>query len=719
IDHQVKIRGFRIELGEIEAVLATHPDVREAVAAVRDGHLAAWVVPNPESKIQNPKSLADWLRDKLPPYMIPAAFVSLSALPLSPNGKVDRKALPDPEREGGGPHTEPRTERERLIAQVWAEVLGLPRVGLHDSFFELGGQSLLATRVVSRLRGVLGVELPVRRLFEAPTVAELARLAEQADGAPAPPLFPRPAAARAGDPPLSFAQQRLWLLDQLEPGAAYNMPTAIRLTGGLPEGLLERIFTEVVRRHETLRTTFPAREGKPVQAVAPGAARLEIPVVDLSHLPPAEREERARGIAAEEARRPFDLRTGPLLRLTLVRLGERERLLLITLHHIVADAWSLGVLLREIAALYEAFSQGRPSPLPEPPVQYADFAVWQRGWLQGEILEAQIAHWKDRLAGAPQVLALPADRPRPAVPTHHGGLRRVALPASLSAAVLGLCRRYGATPFMTLVAAWAVLLARHAGQEEVLVGTPVAGRNRREVEDLIGLFINTLVLRADLRGGPGFHEMLAKVREASLDAFSHQDLPFERLVGEIAVDRDLRSSPVFQALFILQNAPMGPLELPGLTLRPDFTWSGTAKLDLTLSLEETAGGFSGFLEYDADLFDPATAERLAARYERLLAAVAAAPEAPVRDLPLMPEAERHQVLLEPNDASAAYPADTCVHELVAAQAARTPGAVAVSGAGGSLRYGELDDLSSRLARRLVSVGVGPEDLVGVCAGRSP
>jgi amino acid adenylation domain-containing protein len=721
IDHQVKIRGFRIELGEIESVLGRHPSVRECVVLAREDtpgarYLAAYVT----GDVDVP-ALRAFLAERLPEYMVPAAFVVLPALPLTPNGKVDRKALPAPDR----PRAEaaafvaPSDPVEELLAGLWREVLGIEQIGVRDSFFELGGHSLLATQVRSRVRDLLGVDLPLRKLFEAPTISRLARAvreAREAGAAALPPIAPLPAAARQGDLPLSFAQQRLWLIDQLDPGsAAYNLPTAVRLTGAVSPDLLARVFAALVRRHETLRTTFPAREGRPVQAVAPLDPdwRPELPVVDLSHLPEGEREARARALALDEARKPFDLQRGPLLRLTLLRLGAQDHLLLMTLHHIVSDGWSWGVLLRDVGAMVRG-----GEALPELPVQYADFAVWQRGWLQGEVLERQIAHWREALAGAPAVLELPTDRPRPALPTHRGGARPVRLSAERMASVHALCRQRGATPFMAWAAAWALLLGRHAGQDQVLVGTPVAGRNRREVEDLIGFFVNTLVLRCDLRGAPPFGELLRRVRETAIDAFTHQDLPFERLVDEIAPDRDLRRPPVFQAMFILQNAPLGALELPGLTLRQVPVDAGAAKFDLTLNLVEIEGGLS-FLEYDADLFDEATADRFIARYETLLAGIVAAPDRPLAELPLLPAAERQQLLVDWNDTAEPFPRDRCVHELIAEQAARTPEAVAVSCGGERLSYGELDARAGRLARRLMRLGVGPEVLVGLCAERSP
>ncbi|HVT15727.1 MAG TPA: amino acid adenylation domain-containing protein, partial [Thermoanaerobaculia bacterium] len=734
VDHQVKIRGVRIEPGEIEAVLAGHPAVRECVVVPRldgppaaEARLVAYVVPRAGG---DGAELRGFLAARLPPQMVPAAFVTLDALPLTPSGKVDRRALPAPREAeaGSGAEVSPSLAADpiaQLVAGIWSEVLGRERVGIDDDFFVLGGHSLLATRVVSRLRGVLGVELTLRQLFAAPTVAQLAgvvRAARAAGRAATPPIVPLPPEERQGDLPASFAQQRLWLLDQIEPGsAAYNLPAAVRLRGVLAVEDLRRILAEVVRRHEALRTTLPARAAGPVQRIAPPtqAALPALPLVDLAGLPPGRVEELAHALAGAEARRPFDLQRGPLLRQTLLRLGEREHLLLMTLHHIVCDGWSLGVLLREIAVLAGALPHGLPAVLPELPVQYADFAVWQRRWLTGEVLERQLGYWKRQLAGAPRALDLPTDRPRSSLPGHRGGLRRTALPPALARAVAALCRRQGVTAFMALLGAWGALLGRQAGQELVLLGTPVAGRNRREIEELIGLFVNTLVLRVDLTGSPSFGEVLRRLRETALDAFLHQDLPFERLVEELAPERDLSRSPLFEVLFILQDAPLAELRLPGLDLLQVPVDTGAAKFDLTLTLGASGGGFAGWLEYDAELFDAATAERLLAHYERLLAAAVAEPELAIRDLPALSPAERQQVVVEVNDTAAGLPAESCVHELVWAQAARTPQAVAVRGAGRALRYGELAAQAGGLARRLVRLGVGPEVLVGVCAERTP
>ncbi|HVR95695.1 MAG TPA: non-ribosomal peptide synthase/polyketide synthase, partial [Thermoanaerobaculia bacterium] len=716
-DQQVKVRGFRVEPGEVEAALTRHPGVREAAVVARgegaDRRLVGyWVSPEPSP---SPDELRAFLRSELPEYMVPADLVRLDALPLTPSGKLDRRALPEPQGGTETEHAAPADPVEELLTGIWAEVLGRGRVGVRDDFFALGGHSLLATQVVSRVRQVLGVELPLRQLFEAPTVAGFARAVRNAAGLPAaPPIGPAP---RGGDLPLSFAQQRLWLLDQLQPGnPAYNMPLAMRLSGELPAGLLARIFAEIVRRHETLRTTFETRAGQPVQRVAPPSP-LGLPVVDLSQLTEVERETRAAALVQEEAVRPFSLERGPLLRLTLVRLAGQEHLLLLTLHHIVSDGWSMGVLVREVAALYAAFSQGLPSPLPELPLHYADFAVWQRGWLQGPVLEAQLEHWKRRLAGAPQVLELPTDRPRPPVQTYRGRTVPFSLPPAVYAGVRELCRREGVTPFMALLAAWAVLLGRHAGQDDLLVGTPIAGRNRREIEELIGFFVNTLVLRADLSGDPSFRRLLGRGRTEALEGFNNQDLPFERLVEELVPERDLARSPLFQVLFVLQNTPSESLEIPGLRLSPAGGAATTEKFDLTLALEERDGGLSGSAGYATDLFDAATVDRLLRRFARLLSGLAAEPERRVGDLDLLTAEETLQ-LQTWNETAAAYALDRPLHAWIEDQAGRSPEAVAVVFEDEELTYRDLDRRANGLARQLRARGCGPESRVGVMLERS-
>jgi len=732
VDHQVKVRGFRVELGEIEVALSQHPAVGEAVVLAReDGNkrLVGYVVPEGE---QSPgvTALRGFLRGRLPEYMIPSAFVVLESLPLTPSGKVDRRALPAPD--GARPELEavyvaPRTPMEELLANIWAQVLGIGRVGVHDNFFELGGHSLLATQLISRLHEAFQVELPLRDLFESPTVAALAECVEEAQqtaqGLQAPAIEPVP---RDGELPLSFAQQRLWFLDQLEPGSPlYNVPDAVRINGPLDVAALERSLNEIVRRHEVLRTTFPTVDGKPVQVIAPDLT-IPLPVVDLTGLPEAEREPEALRQAREQARRPFDLARGPLLRARLLRLGEEDHVALMIMHHIASDGWSTGVLVQEIAALYDAFSHDRPSLLPELPIQYADFAHWQRNWLQGEILEAQLDYWKQQLKGLPPLLELPTDRPRPALQSFHGAHHTFILPKSLSEACKALGQQEGATLFMTMLAAFQTLLYRYTGQEDISVGTPIANRNRAELEGLIGFFVNTLVLCTDLSGEPSFRELLKRVREAALGAYAHQDLPFEMLVNALQPERDLSHTPLFQVMFILQNAPMEALELPGLTLSQLEVGTGVATFDLTLAIGEGPDGLSGALEYNTDLFDAATIQRMVGHFQTLLEGIVADPDQPISTLPLLTETEGHQLLVEWNDTATDYPQDRCIHHLFEAQVERTPDVIAVAFPSTSsghrkdecLTYDELNWRANQLAHYLRKLGVGPETLVGLCVDRS-
>ncbi|CAM3286845.1 Amino acid adenylation domain-containing protein [Corallococcus soli] len=635
LDFQVKLRGHRIEPGEIEATLRTHPDVRDAVVLVRedapgDARLVAYVAPQVDTA-----PLREHLRKHLPDSMVPTAFVALSALPLTPNGKVDRKALPAPDASHlpASTYEAPTEPTEERLAALWGELLRVPAVGRHDNFFELGGHSLLATQVVARVRARFGVELAVRTLFESPTVAALAkRLPEAARSTALPPLT---RARQEEPPPLSFAQQRLWFIDQLEPGSPlYNMPFALRLSGTLEVSALQQAFDALVQRHEVLRTTYEARDGEPRQRVhpaRPGVLRIE----HLGHLPEDAREAEARRRATRDALRPFDLGRGPLARFTLLPLGARDHLLLLCLHHTVSDGWSFGVLVRELVALYEAFRQGHPSPLPELPVQYADYAVWQRTWLEGAVLEGQLDWWRRQLAGAPLELALPTDRPRPAKRSSQGDILRVALSPALSDAVESLAKHEGATPFMVLMAAFQALLSRYAGQDDVLVGTPIAGRRHANTEGLIGFFINTLVLRARFGADTSFRKLVAQVRATTLDAYEHQDVPFERLVEALQPRRDLGRTPLFQAVFSLHNTPESEVGLPDLTLTALEVSAPLAKFDLDLALVRIPEGFQGSLSYSAELFDAATVQHLMEQWTRLLEDALTAPDAPLDRRPLL------------------------------------------------------------------------------------
>jgi amino acid adenylation domain-containing protein len=719
IDHQVKLRGFRIELGEIETALAELPGVDRALVLAREdapggGQLVAYVTASPGERPQI-ETLRSSLRERLPEFMVPAFFLVLDELPLTTSGKVDRGALPRPEATAAGrPYVAPRSPEEETLVRIWAELLGTERVGVEDDFFELGGHSLIAAQVVSRVRERFGVELPLRRLFEAPTVAGLAEAVRRAGPATAT-IEPVP---RDGPLPLSFAQERLWFLDRLVPGTAlYNMPVAARIRGPLDRRALSCTLAEIARRHEVLRTRFLDVDGRALQSIAPAIA-IEVPVVDLAGLAETERERSVRRIAREEAREPFDLAHGPLLRARLVRLAEAEHVVLLTLHHIVADGWSMAVLVRELVVLYPAIAQGRPSPLPALRLQYADWAEWQRRRLAGDALQEPMQYWRRQLAELP-VLELPTDRPRPAVRTFHGATRPFSVPRPLRDRLEDLGKGEGATLFMTLLAVFQVLLGRHSGQRDVAVGTPVAGRNHADVEGLIGLFVNTLVLRGDLSGDPTFLALLARVRQTCVAAFAHQELPFEKLVEALAPERDLSRESLFQVVFTLQSVPFEPLPLGrDTTLASVEIESGLAKFDLTLAVAETPQGLEGTVQYNTDLFDAATIDRLLEHFRNLLEAVAADPRRHISALPMLAQEERRRVLVDwAAPCSAPQPA-VCVPRQFEAEAERSPTAPAVVSAAGVVRYGELNERASRLAQRLRARGIGPESTVGVCLPRS-
>ena len=729
-DHQVKMRGFRIELGEVEAVLGQHPAVRAAVVVAREDvpgekRLVAYVVARPQSPPSS-HDLRGFLKERLPEHMVPAVFVRLDTLPLMSSGKVDRRALPPPDRtrpELERTFVAPRTPTEGLIAAIWIQILGVERVGIHDNFFDLGGHSLLATQVVSRVRDTFQVEIPLRLMFEAPTVAGLAESIEVAlqtgQSPQAPPMQPVP---RDGDLPLSFGQQRLWFIDQLAPGnPAYNFPAAVHLRGPLNLAALHQSLNEIVKRHEVLRTTFAIVDGRPVQVIAP-TLTITLPVVDLRELacalPETERETEVQRLVSEEANLPFDLAKGPLLRATVLQLGEKEYVGLLTMHHIASDGWSIGILIRELAALYQAFSFGRSSPLPELPIQYADFACWQRQWLHSEVLETQLSYWKQQLRGAPPLLELLPDHPRPVVQTFRGAHESLLLPDAVGAGLKALSREAGATLFMTLLAAFKILLQRYTRQDAIVVGTPIANRNRREIEDLIGFFVNTMVLRTDLSGDPSFRELLQRVREVCLGAYAHQDLPFEKLVEELHVERDLSRSPLFQVMFVLQNGLPRPVELPGLTLSPVEGNSETAHFDLTLQIVDAEPGLTATLVYNTDLFEAATIARMLHTFQTVLGAVVADPALRLSDLPLLTKAERQQLVLEWNGTKTDPPQDSGIHQLFEAQVARAPDAIAVVFAGEQLTYAELNRRSNQLAHHLRTLGVGPEVPVGICLEHS-
>jgi amino acid adenylation domain-containing protein len=712
VDFQVKLRGFRIELGEIESALRAHPAVGGAVAAVRgeggDARLVAYLLPRDPRATPAGAELRAFLRERLPEYMLPSAFVSLDAFPLTPNGKVDRKALPAPDgRTEERPFVAPRTPREQALAEIWREVLGLERVGLEDDFFTLGGHSLLATQVLSRVRRELGVELPLRALFEASTVRALAERMDGADAADGPELV---RVERGGPVPLSFAQERMWFLERMSPHAGvYNMPEAVALDGPLGVEALRRAFQALVERHEVLRTRYAEVDGQPVQDVLP-PPQFALPVEDAE-------EAQVQARMLDDARAPFDLREGPPIRARLLRIAPERHVLLLNVHHIAADGWSWGVMLRELTLLYRAFARGEAAPLAELPVQYADYAVWQRAWLHGAQMERQLAFWRARLAGAPALLELPADRPRPAEQDERGAAHHFTLAPAVAHAARSLARREGATLYMVLLAAWTATLHRWTGQDDVVVGSPVAGRARPETEGLVGLFAGSLAMRTDVGGDPAFRALLARVRETALGAYAHQDVPFEELVQALEVPRSLSHSPVFQVMFGLQNVPAGDLALDGVRARTLPTVLSTSRFDLMVLVDETEGELRALVEYATALFDAPTIERMIGHFGALLSAALADPDARISALPLLSAEERAAVVQRGNETERDWPF-AAVHRLFAEQAARTPDAVAVEGADGALTYAQLDALSAGVAAALRARGAGRGSLVAVCAERS-
>jgi len=721
IDDQVKIRGFRIELGEIESVLEKHENVKEAVITTREDtpgnkRLVAYIVTS--NGVQpTTTEFHGFLKEQLPDYMVPSFFVFLEAMPLTPNGKIDRRALPAPDQESAAvsavEFVAPRTPTEEVLAKIWTQILGTERVGVNNNFFELGGHSLLATQLVSRIRDAFEVELPLRNIFEFPFVGELAKkidIALLSDyGLEAPPIQ---LISRDQELPLSFAQQRLWFLDQLEPDSPfYNIPEALRFIGALDIPALEQTINEIVRRHESLRTTFHAKDGRPYQMIHPEMT-ISLKKVDIRGIPKDDREEEIRRITAQEAQQPFDLTTGPLLRAILVQVDSEEYVALYTMHHIIGDDWSSNVLFQEIAFCYDAFTHGRPSPLPEPSIQYADYAYWQQQWLQGEVLEKQLNYWKKQVGGAPQMLELPTDRPRPPVQTYNGSFESFEFSESLMKGIKDLSNKEGATLFMTLLAAFQTLLYRYSGQDDICVGSPIANRTKAEMENLIGFFVNTLVLRTDLSGNPSFKELLKRVREVALGAYAHQDLPFEKLVDAIQPHRDMSHSPLFQVMFVIQNSPKQAVDVSGMTMAPVESHSGTAKFDLTLFMLEEGRKLSGALEYNTDLFDNITINRMLKHFENLLKEIIANPEQKIAAIPILTEAEKQQAIVEWNATS------QFVHKLFEIQVNKMPEAPAVIFGEELLNYEELNQSANQLAHHLQSCGIGPEILVGICMERS-
>ncbi|MEM7351562.1 MAG: amino acid adenylation domain-containing protein [Acidobacteriota bacterium] len=724
-DHQVKIRGVRVELGEVENALSEHPSVAEVAVIAREQadatrYLCAYAVTRDSLE---PSALRRWASERLPEALVPSRIEVIETMPRTATGKVDRGALaqrPDSEaeaQEAGSQRTE-RGPTEELLTGIWSEVLGCERVEPQDDFFQLGGHSLTAMQVRARVRAAFGVDLSLRRFFEQPTLAAMATAIEDgrrsAAGLPTAPIV---AVARDNELPASFAQQRLWFLDQLGAAqSAYHLSASVAANGDLDPGILRRSFAALTARHEALRTRFVEHDGQPRQVIADAEAPA-LPIVDLTALPPATRAVESTRLARFEADHPFDLTRGPLLRTTLLRLDRHRHVLLVTLHHICGDEWSMGVLMREVATLYRDLAAGVQPTLLALPVQYPDYAVWQQHALAGEKLERRLETWRQRLAGAP-VLELPLDRPRPQVRNLRGAALHAALPKASRAELEAFGRRQGATLFMTLAATFNLLLARYSGQRDVLIGTPVANRERVETEGLIGFFVNTLVLRTDLAGDPPFEQLLGQVRANILESFLDQDLPFDKLVEALQPARSLNRNPLFDVMLILRNAPMPEIELPGLELRQLPVADNAAKFDFSLSLSEIPDGLGVSLTYSTDLFDTTTIERLSRHLRRLLVAVSVAPERRLSAFALTSDAERHQMLHEWNETARKWPGSPCVHRWIEQIAERLPEATAAVFDDQHLSYRELDRRSHRLAQRLLSQGTRPDEVVAVMMERS-
>lgn len=722
-DDQVKIRGYRVELGEIEGVLRKHPNIlQSAVIALDDPiggkRLAAYVVA--DQQIVDSKQLQAYIRSHLPAYMTPSAFVFLKELPQTSNGKIDRKKLPEPNWNPGAERRAwPNTPVEELLTGIWMDVLRLEAIGVDDNFFDLGGHSLLATRIVSRIRRSMRVDLPLKSLFDFPTISQLAAYLENESREQQGNLrrpFARLGAEEAAT--LSSAQRRLWFLDQLNPGdPAYNIHIALRIVGPLDLQVLSRSLAEIIRRHDILRTRLVTIDGNPVPEILTCPA-LNFITEDLSGLPEVDRENRSRELISREARTPFDLESGHLLRARVVRLADQDHILMVTMHHIASDGWSVGILVREFTALYTAFGKGENSPLPELQFQYVDYVASERAWLQSDSFREQLDYWKRKLGGELPALELFSWRPRPPVQLMGGAAHLFVIPAPISDELKRLSRREGSTVFMTMLAAFQVLLYRYTGERDLLVGTDVNNRFCVEIEDLIGFFVNQLVIRSQVQDGETFRQFLSEVREVTLDAYANQDVPFERIVEELAPARDPHRAPLFQIKFILQQAPPSMPELPGLALTEIRVDSETAKLDLLMNLVDNGDHLAGAIEYSAASFESGTIRAMADHWLRLLKAITDDPDQRVDGLTLLSETERRRLLIDWNATEVKAAGVTCVHEAIQQTGRRNRDAIAVQDGERHLTYQALNERANQLAHYLRGIGVQPEVPVAVCLERS-
>jgi amino acid adenylation domain-containing protein len=687
-------------------------------AGLRDQHVMVAQAPS-SIKHFKPDELLNYMQQKLPDYMVPSVYIPLEAFPLTPNGKVDRNALPT--LESLPSHSEknyvaPRTPTEEMLVKLWSELLKVEQISLHDDFFDLGGDSLLATQLMSRLRDTFSIELPLRYLFESPTVVGLAETIEnyRFEQSLAPPIQ---VIERTDNLPLSFAQERLWFLSQLEGGnAAYNLPAVMRLTGALSITTLEHSLNEIVQRHETLRSIFKSVNGTPVVQVLD--FHYQLPVIDLQHLPVEAQTIKVQQLVTEQAGIPFDLTQVPLFRFLLIQLSSQEYVFLLIIHHIIADGWSMGLFTQELTSLYQAFAKGKPSPLPALPIQYVDFAHWQRRWLSGEVLYTQLKYWRSQLAGVPPVLEMPTDRARPAVQSFRGRAESFAIPLAMKQKLNALSQQSETTLFMVLLAAFVVLLYRYSEKEDIVVGSPIANRNRTDLEGIIGFFANTLPLRIDLSGNPTFIELLERARKVTMAAYAHQDVPFEKLVETLQPERNLSYNPLVQVIFAQRNTHSFTMDVAELSVTPLTLKYETGIFDLFLELQEVEEGFSGTVMYSTDLFDAITITRLIGYFQTLLENIVANPQQPVAELPLLTETGLAQLTtqLTPVD-ELGYP-NQCLHQWFEAQVEKTPDAVAVIGDNKSLSYRDLNTRSNQLAHQLRAMGVAPDVCVGIYMERA-
>ncbi|MHB2147695.1 amino acid adenylation domain-containing protein [Calditrichota bacterium LG25] len=720
IDNQIKIRGFRIELGEIETLLARHPAVRACLVTTTRDHqgnnlIAAYIVPAEGQQVSG-QQLREYLRESLPEYMVPSAFVALDEFPLTPNGKIDRRALPDPlthridlQRE----YEPPKTPTEEALAKIFGEILNISKVGSNDHFFELGGHSLLATQLISRIRDALGVDLPLKTLFEHPVISELGQaidhLKRKSTGMEEPPIKP---IDRSGELPLSFAQQRLWFLYQMQPDdASYNIPAAFRVKGPLKVELLQQVMDEIARRHETLRTVFKTVDGRPkVEILEQSPIKIERQKISG--------EKSVEEYIVAEARTPFNLESGPLVRVKTLEINPEEYVIILNMHHIISDGWSMGILMNEVGALYRAFSQGQPSPLPELEIQYVDFAAWQRQWLQGEVLEEHLNFWKEKLGHGSPPLQLPTDFPRPATLSYNGAHLHFKIDPLLSKKIRDFSQEHDLTLFMTLLSAFMLLLNKYTAQQDISVGTPVANRTRSEIEKLIGFFVNTLVMRGDLDNSQSVNDFLQQIKDYALGAFAHQDLPFEKVVDAIQPDRDVAHTPLFQVMFMLQNLPAGTQQISDITIEPMSVENGLSQFELTLALTEVEDGINGSLEYNTDLFKAQTMRRFIDHFLFIVEQMISHPHKTLKQISLVSEEELKALKGVWQETAREIP-EMAIHHLIEVQAEVHPQKTALISGQERMTYGELNRLSSALAAFLVKQGIGKGKRVGISLSRSP